>query len=108
MKKNILSIAAIGATAILLGGCASTTENMISQGYGPSYAQGYDNGCVSGKNAAGSMFDQFTKNVNRYNRDVKYMQGWNDGFRTCKSQFEQIERNVRANARNQAIKSASK
>jgi len=108
MTKKVLTIAVIGAAAMMFSGCASTVENMQAQGYGPNYSQGYGDGCETGKKSAGDMFSQFKKNVNRFDNNSKYREGWKDGFRTCKSEFEQIERNTRSNSRNQAIRDSYK
>jgi hypothetical protein len=81
---------------------------MQAQGYGPNYSQGYGHGCETGKKSAGDMFSQFKKDVNRFDSNYKYREGWKDGFRTCKSEFAQIERNVRANSRDQAIRDSYK
>ena len=107
MRKKVLSAVMIGAAAMLFVGCASTAENMQAQGYGPDYSQGYGDGCESGKKAAGDAFSQFKKRVDRFDRDYKYREGWNDGFRTCKSEFDQVERDVREASREQAIEHSS-
>jgi len=57
---------AIGVATIMFSGCATTTETMEAQGYGPNYSQGYGDGCETGKKSAGDMFSQFKKNVNRF------------------------------------------
>ncbi len=108
MAKKVLMILAMGTAAILFSGCASTAENMMAQGYGPNYSQGYGDGCETGKKSAGDMFSQFKKNVNLFNRNLKYREGWKDGYRTCKAEFEQIERNTRASSRDQAIRDSYK
>ena len=46
-----------------ISGCMSQKEIMVSQGYPLSYAEGFEDGCHSGKKAGGSMFDQFKKDV---------------------------------------------
>lgn len=49
-----------------LSGCVTQKESMIKQGYPLPYADGFDDGCHSGKKAGGSMFDQFKKDVPRF------------------------------------------
>jgi len=103
MKQNRVWIASAALTALFaFGGCASTSEMMMQQGYGPDYSHGYEDGCKSGRKAGGSMFDQFTKNVRLYDSDSKYREGWNDGFRVCKSEEKEmlhsIENAQRVNA----------
>lgn len=57
--------------------------------------EGFDDGCHSGYKAAGSLFDEFKKDISRFNSDKKYAQGWSDGFRQCESEQEAIERQTR-------------
>lgn len=76
-------------------GCVTQKETMIKQGYPMSYADGFDDGCHSGKKAGGSMFDQFKKDVRRFQKDTQYAQGWSDGFRQCETEQESLQRQMR-------------
>ncbi|SFZ98591.1 lipoprotein, putative [hydrothermal vent metagenome] len=103
MKQNRLLIASAALVGLLaLSGCASTSETMMQQGYGPDYSHGYEDGCNSGKQAGGSMFDQFTKNVNQYDKNHKYREGWNDGFRVCNGQEKEMLHNIESAQRTNA------
>ena len=102
--KTLLTVTATVALAWSFTGCASTAENMKAQGYGPEYSQGYGDGCDSGKKAGGSMFDQFKKNVNRYDNNHKYREGWDDGYKECKSEEKQIMKSVENASRDAAIR----
>ncbi|WP_456373517.1 hypothetical protein [Thiolapillus sp.] len=82
------------ATLPLLA-CVDQTETMVRQGYPLAYAEGFQDGCHSGKKAGGSMFDQFRKDIQRFDTDHKYAQGWSDGFRQCESEQEALERQTR-------------
>lgn len=77
----------------LVGGCESTHEHLLAQGYPPAFADGFDAGCVSGRQAAGSMSGDFRKDVPRYLKDAQYAEGWNDGFRQCQAMLENQDRN---------------
>lgn len=68
---------------LLLVGCQSTHEQMLDQGYPPAYADGFQDGCSSGRQAAGLMVGDFRKDVPRYLHDRRYESGWDDGFRQC-------------------------
>ena len=92
---NLLVIVAIVSCFMLLSGCVSQKETMIKQGYPLSYAEGFDDGCHSVNKAGGSLFDQFKKDVRRFESDTKYAQGWSDGFRQCESQQESVQRQTR-------------
>ncbi len=82
-------------SSFLLSGCTSRKESMIKQGYPMAYADGFDDGCHSGQKAGGSMFDQFKKDVRRFQSDSNYAQGWSDAFRQCESEAEANVRSMR-------------
>ena len=107
-KKILLTATAIVTLGFTLTGCASTAENMRAQGYGPDYSQGYGDGCDSGKKAGGSMLNQFKKDVRRYDSNHKYKEGWEDGYKECKSEEKQLMRSIENANRNQAIRDSGK
>lgn len=78
--------------AVLLGGCASTHDQLINQGYPPPYADGFQDGCSSGHQAAASMAGDFRKDVPRYLHDRQYETGWDDGFRQCQAMQQSQDR----------------
>jgi len=94
MNKHHLLIISLSAS-LFLGGCVSTSESMKAQGYPAAYADGFEDGCHSGKKAGGSYFDQFKKDVNRFNSDKEYAQGWTDSFRQCETEQEALDRQTR-------------
>ena len=106
-NKTLLTITVALVLAFAFTGCASTAENMRAQGYGPEYSQGYGDGCDSGKKAAGSMFDQFKKNVSSYDRIHKYREGWDDGYKQCRSEEAQLERSIEHSSRDAAIRDSN-
>ncbi|WP_437881834.1 hypothetical protein [Pseudomonas sp. LRF_L74] len=78
--------------ASILAGCQSNHEYLLSQGYPPAFADGFDAGCSSGRNAAGAISDGFQKDVPRYLKDKTYAKGWDDGFRQCQAKADREER----------------
>ncbi len=105
MRVNVALIVTMMITMGLgLTGCASTSENMIAKGYGESYSQGYEDGCETGRKAAGALFVDFNKDVNRFNRETKYRQGWGDGYEVCRSEQIQMIRSSEASSRERAIR----
>lgn len=90
-----LLMATTACFLLLLSGCATQKETMLKEGYPLSYAEGFDDGCHSGKNAGGNVFDEFKKDTTRFEDDSKYAQGWSDGFRQCESQEEAMQRKTR-------------
>jgi hypothetical protein len=87
----------------MLWGCVSQRDAMVQQGYPLSYADGFDDGCHSGKKAGGSMFDQFKKDVRRFQTDKQYAQGWSDGFRQCETEQEALDRQTRMGMEQQRL-----
>ncbi|QEY61282.1 hypothetical protein FXN65_04165 [Metapseudomonas lalkuanensis] len=76
----------------LLAGCETTHDHLIAQGYPPAFADGFADGCSSGRQAAGVISGEFRKNVPRYLKDANYAEGWSDGFRQCQAQVQSEER----------------
>ena len=77
---------------LLISGCESTHEHLLAQGYPPAFADGFDDGCISGRQAAGAISGEFRKNVPRYLKDPQYAEGWSDGFRQCQAMLENQDR----------------
>ncbi|MFY1053827.1 hypothetical protein ACOQNP_19585 [Ectopseudomonas khazarica] len=69
-------------TLALLGGCASLREQLLAADYPPTYVDGFEAGCSSGR-ATGGPLGGFDKAPLRYQREPLYAQGWDDGFRQC-------------------------
>lgn len=99
MKINFLFLLMV----LIISGCMSQKEMMIEQGYPLSYADGFDDGCHSGKKAGGYLFDQFKKDVKRFNSDSDYAQGWSDAFRQCESEVEASDRMMRMGMEQQRL-----
>ena len=76
---------------LLLAGCESTHQQLINQGYPAPYADGFQDGCSSGRQAAGVMAGDFRKDVPRYLHNHQYESGWDDGFRQCQAMQQNQE-----------------
>lgn len=76
----------------LLTGCETTHDHLIAEGYPPAFADGFADGCSSGRQAAGVISGEFRKNVPRYLGEATYAGGWDDGFRQCQAQVRSEER----------------
>ncbi len=100
---HLLLLALTCSLIFILAGCVSQRDTMIQQGYPRSYADGFEDGCHSGKKAGGSMFDQFKKDVRRFQTDKQYAQGWSDGFRQCETEQEALDRQIRMNTEQQRL-----
>ena len=85
-RWRTLTLAALAAT-LALAACASVRETMLARGLPPAYAEGYADGCSSGKEAAGGLFAETRKDVTRYGADRQYTAGWDQGFPRCRDQM---------------------
>lgn len=55
-----------------------------------TYDMAMNEGCESGKNAAGESWHKFQKDVDRYIKDQYYKAGWDDGYAKCKAESDRI------------------
>ena len=85
-RLRTLTLAALAATPALAA-CGSVRETMIARGFPPAYAEGYADGCSSGKEAAGGLFYETRKDRARYGADRQYTQGWDQGFQRCRNEM---------------------
>lgn len=106
MKIILLALAVTGI--IILAGCASQKEILVQEGHSLAYAEGFDDGCHSGKKAGGNMFESFKKDEDSFAKHGKYTQGWSDGFRQCESEQEAMDRQIRMNIEQQRLTEARK
>lgn len=84
----------LGVFVLLLGiVLVSVPLRGVASTYG--YAEGFHDGCHSGREAAGSWSDGFAKDLNRFGVDRDYTRGWSDGFRQCETAQERDERSAR-------------
>ena len=108
ITSNLPLIIIILLFLVSFSGCTTQKESMLKDGYPLSYAEGFDDGCHSGNKAGGSLFDHFKKDVNRFENNNKYAQGWSDGFRQCESQQEAIQRQTRMSIEQQKLSEQKK
>ncbi|WP_228768381.1 hypothetical protein [Shewanella sp. TC10] len=107
MKSKIILLI-IPLSLLIITACQSTRDSMVEQGYPLAYADGFQDGCDSGNKAGGSLFDQFKKDVTRFNTETDYAQGWSDGFRQCETEQESIQRQVRMSIEQQNLQQQKK
>lgn len=94
-QKTVFSLLACIGVAVLLSSCATEGQRLMSEGASPAYGQGFDDGCSSGKKSAGDMFSQFHKNMQLFQYDQDYRQGWNDGHEECRDEWLSMNRQQR-------------
>lgn len=88
---------------VLAASCTSQKEALLKQGYPEAYAQGFDDGCHSGKKAGGNMFEGLKKDVERFENDTKYAHGWQDGFNQCEKEQEALDRQMQMSIERQRL-----
>lgn len=54
------------------------------------------------------MFDQFKKDVRRFESNKQYGQGWSNGFRQCETEQEAFQRQIRIGIEQQQLSEAKK
>ena len=83
------ALAALVAAAALAA-CTSTKDALVQRGFSPTYAEGYEQGCASGKAAAGGGdLAEAQKDESRYEAsDGQYAEGWNAGFAKCQRDMQ--------------------
>lgn len=86
MNKRIAAV----CFAVMISGCAGlpTKTDTYLKGQPPAYADGYRSGCSSGTAAAGNPYYRMSKDVGRAQTDETYRLGWDDGFMTCRAEYE--------------------
>ncbi|MEH6527772.1 MAG: hypothetical protein V7723_17015 [Sneathiella sp.] len=96
------------ASFLLVTACTSQRDQMVQDGFPLSYADGFADGCHSGKKAGGALFEEFKKDVTRFSAEAQYAQGWSDGFRQCELEEEAQERSVRTAIQSQQMQNYHK
>ena len=91
--RNVWPVVVVAA---LLAACGSRQDELISRGYSPAYAAGYDHGCASGKVAGGGLFAQQQKDEDRYANESDYAKGWDAGFAKCRHDLQVMTSDARA------------
>ena len=93
MKVRSLSFfVGVASLSLSLTGCDGGTKQMslaeqrdslIMQGSTTAYADGYVNGCASGKHDAGDKRFGYVKDDKRFKGEENYSAGWEHGYGNC-------------------------
>lgn len=62
-------------------------NDLLANNYPESYADGYVEGCSSGRMCEGDTSYRYQKNVARYMSNNEYAKGWNNGLHHCKQEI---------------------
>lgn len=85
-------------TMLCLGGClmaTACTPPLRTMPPGPlGYRVGFHDGCDAGYAFAGSPFYQISTEAKPPRTDQPYLSGWHDGFDTCQSHYQRIQRAI--------------
>ncbi|MGI9494276.1 MAG: hypothetical protein ACR2QF_17935 [Geminicoccaceae bacterium] len=82
-------------TMAALAACSSKREQLIQQGATPAYADGYVDGCDSGKQAGGGLYHKAKKDADRYADNSEYAKAWDEAFKTCQADMAARVREAR-------------
>ncbi len=69
-------------TFVFLSACSTEKERMLKKGYPKQYADGYQDGCSTGRAAAGGL-GSMDKKIRMYDANKDYRRGWDDGRNLC-------------------------
>ncbi len=94
MRKRFLFLVGLVGVIILVHGCLDIPEGDLNQQYSSSYAEGFNDGCHSGKGVAGSKESRYFKDIERFYSDPQYRRGWNDGYEQCKREREMFQKHL--------------
>jgi len=94
MSRKIV-LTAMSSFALLLTACQPFNpneylmrqrNNILLQGNSASYADGYTDGCATGRREAGDHHFIFQKNATRAKNDTEYVEGWEQGHNFCRQE----------------------
>lgn len=85
MKRLVLIVA---AALFVAAGCAAPPTGQTRP---PAYADGFRDGCESGR-ASQDVTGRARKDEVRFGSDPQYAQGWSDAFRKC--EYEQMQKSA--------------
>lgn len=80
-RARLVALALVTSALVVMPGCAG--PGGAPQGQTPAYAQGYSDGCASGRASQGGMYDFEKKDISRFATDKQYAEGWTDAFQKC-------------------------
>ena len=97
VQFRMLSAAIPMSLVFVISACApvDAVTKRNTSGQPPAYVDGYSAGCGSGYVASGHPYASAGKDVSRYLADAVYKTGWDDGFATCKGQYDSIGNSLR-------------
>lgn len=98
LKKYLINSICIGLLGVLVGcGSSFSPTNFLAErhsdflmdGRSVSYADGYVDGCGSGRRQAGDNRFFHSKNDERYKTEKDYKTGWEQGLQFCREEAQE-------------------
>lgn len=84
VRKSQRLLPALGMLTAITA-CSTQSERLIEQGATPAYAEGYADGCESGRLAGGDIFAEMKKAEGRYVNGGEYAEAWDEAFERCRA-----------------------
>ena len=76
--------------SVMTVGCSIPMKNQVQEMFPdrpPEYRDGYVDGCISGKAQAVQFGAEETKDLNRFQSNSSYANGWFDGLVSCRDSY---------------------
>lgn len=71
-----LRILCVFALSVFLSACGTTDATLQQQGHNQSYITGFHDGRHSGMKEAGNTYENYIKDIKRFESDAEYRNGW--------------------------------
>lgn len=71
-----LRILCVLALSVFLSACGTTDATLQQQGHSQSYITGFHDGRHSGMKEAGNNYENYIKDIKRFESDAEYRNGW--------------------------------
>jgi hypothetical protein len=83
MNRLMLLSAMFSIALGSVSGCTTSPSPMMGSGHTPAYADGFSDGCQSGRWVQNSVAGSQRKDVKRFDTDKQYAEGWTAGYKDC-------------------------
>ena len=87
--RSLVTAVAATLLLILLSACGTSDATLREQGRSESYIMGFHDGRHSGMKEAGNYLESIVKDIQRFDSDTDYKEGWHAGEAEGKRMQEQ-------------------
>jgi len=81
--KRLSKIALAVMAGVMLAACSTPPNPLMPPGQTPAFADGFKDGCQSGRASQDPVAGFYAKNADRFASDKQYAEGWKSGFSKC-------------------------